>query len=145
MDLASAERIGIKEEWLKENLANGTRIEIVEAARGFASAIGASSQFRDYEEAAGNIREDMGARALLTEYQEAQRTIRLLQGWSGGNSSHTEQFRELQEKVFKHPKLHNYFDSQERLVSLLQELNKNLREALGFDFARLAKPAGGCC
>jgi cell fate (sporulation/competence/biofilm development) regulator YlbF (YheA/YmcA/DUF963 family) len=71
--------------------------------------------------------------------------MQMLQSWSDGNSSHIEQFRELEEKVFQHPKLHKYFESQERLVTLIQDLNKSLREDLGFDFARLAKPAGGCC
>jgi len=69
----------------------------------------------------------------------------MLQSWSGGNSSHNEQFRELEERVFQHPKLHKYFDSQDRLVLLVQKLDKTLRESLAFDFARLAKPAGGCC
>jgi len=130
---------------LKENMTTGARAEIMEAARGFARAIGESSQFREYEQAEGNIREDTTARTLLTEYQEAQETVRMLQSWPEGNSSHNEQFRELEEKVFRHPKLHKYFEGQERLASLIQELNKILREDLGFDFARLAKPAGGCC
>ena len=130
---------------MKENTATETRTVIMAAARGFARAIAASSQFREYEEAAGNISEDRAARTLLAEYQEAQQTVRMLQSWSGGNSSHNAQFRELEEKVFQHPKLRKYFENQERLVSLIQELNKSLREDLGFDFARLAKPAGGCC
>jgi cell fate (sporulation/competence/biofilm development) regulator YlbF (YheA/YmcA/DUF963 family) len=123
----------------------GTRTEIMEAARGFARAIGESAQFREYEQAAGAIREDTAARTLLAEYEGAQQTMQMLQSWSDGNSSHNEQFRELEEKVFQHPKLHKYFESQERLVTLIQDLNKSLREDLGFDFARLAKPAGGCC
>lgn len=130
---------------MKENMATGTRTVVLEAARGFARAIGESSQFREHEKAARSIREDTSARTLLTEYQEAQQTLRMLQSWSGGSSHHNEQFRELEEKVFQHPKLRKYFDSQERLLSLIQELNTSLREDLGFDFARLAKPAGGCC
>lgn len=130
---------------MKENMATGTRTVVLEAARGFARAIGESSQFREQEKAARSIREDTSARTLLTEYQEAQQTLRMLQSWSGGSSHHNEQFRELEEKVFQHPKLRKYFDSQERLLSLIQELNTSLREDLGFDFARLAKPAGGCC
>jgi cell fate (sporulation/competence/biofilm development) regulator YlbF (YheA/YmcA/DUF963 family) len=122
-----------------------TRTEIMEAARGFARAIGESAQFREYEQAAEALREDTAARTLLAEYEGAQQTMQMLQSWSDGNSSHNEQFRELEEKVFQHPKLHKYFESQERLVTLIQDLNKSLREDLGFDFARLAKPAGGCC
>ena len=128
-----------------ENVATATGIEALEAARGFARAIGESPQFREYEQAEGSIKEDAEARTLLAEYQEAQKTLRMLQSWSGGNSQHGAQFRELEEKVFQHPKLRNYFDSQEKLVSLIQSLNRGLGEALGFDFARLAKPAGGCC
>ncbi len=108
------------------------------AARDFALAIAESPHFREYEEAAGDLREDTAARALLSEHQEAQQTIRML-------SSHDAQFRELEEKVFQHPKLHRFLRSQEGLIALVQELNKTLREDLGFDFARLAKPAGGCC
>lgn len=134
-----------REEQMKEEMAAGGRTEVLEAARGFARAIGESSQFRDYEQAVGIIREDTGARNLLTGYQEAQQTVRMLRSWAGGNSHHIEQFRELEAKVFQHPKLRRYLDTQEGLASMLQELNKSLREELGFDFARLAKPAGGCC
>jgi cell fate (sporulation/competence/biofilm development) regulator YlbF (YheA/YmcA/DUF963 family) len=122
-----------------------TRTEIMEAARGFARAIGESAQFREYEQAAEALREDTAARTLLAEYEGAQQTRQMLQSWSDGNSSHNEQFRELEQKVFQHPKLHKYFESQKRLVTLIQDLNKSLRKDLGFDFARLAKPAGGCC
>ena len=41
-------------------------------------------------------------------------------------------FVSWKQKVFQHPKLHKYFESQERLVTLIQELNKSLREDLGF-------------
>jgi len=128
-----------------ENIATATRTEVLEAARGFARAIGESPQFREYEQAEGSIKEDAEARTLLTEYQEAQQTLRMLQSWSGGDSHHNAQFRELEEKVLQHPKLHRHFIAQEELVLLIQRLNRGLGEELGFDFARLAKPAGGCC
>ncbi len=129
---------------MEENLKTGSRTGTLEAAGDFARAIGASLPFQAYEKALGDIREDMEARALLAEYQQAQQSRRLLQSWSG-NSGHNEQFHELEKKVFEDPKLHAYFDKQEKLVSLMQDLNKSLREELGFDFARLARPASGCC
>jgi cell fate (sporulation/competence/biofilm development) regulator YlbF (YheA/YmcA/DUF963 family) len=128
-----------------ENMATGARTEVLEAARSFARAIGGSSQFQEYEQAEASIKEDREAQTLLTEYQEAQQTLQMLQSWSGGNSHHAAQFRELEEKVLQHPKLRRYFNAQEGLVSLIQRLNRGLGEELGFDFARLAKPAGGCC
>lgn len=128
-----------------ENMATGTRTEVLEAARSFARAIGECPKFREYEQAEGSIKEDAEARTLLTEYQEAQQTMRMLQSWSGGNSHHNAQFRELENKVFQQPKLRRYFDAQEGLILMIQKLNSSLQEELGFDFARLARPAGGCC
>ncbi len=119
--------------------------EALQAARGFARAIGVSSPFQAYEKALGDIREDTASRTLLMEYQEAQKTLQMLQSWSDGNSNHNEQCHELEERVLQNPKLQAYFASQEKLESLMRELNRSLREQLGFDFARLAKPAGGCC
>lgn len=130
---------------MEESIVTGTRAEVLEAARAFARAIGESSQFREYEQAAGSMRDDTAARALLEEYQEARQAIQIFQGWSGGSSARTVQFRELEEKVLRHPKLRKYLEAQEELVLAFQKLNISLRDELGFDFARLARPAGGCC
>ncbi len=128
-----------------ESMTIATRTEALEAARGFARLIAESIQFQEYERADAERRMDAGARNLLTQYQEAQQTLRMLQSWSDGSSDHGAQFKELEGRVLQNPKLRRYFDSQERLVSLIQRLNRGLGEELGFDFARLAKPASGCC
>ncbi len=119
--------------------------EALVAAREFARVLGASPEFLAYEQAAESIGEDTAARTLLAECQEARQTIRMLQSWSGGGSSHSAQFRELEEKALADPRLRRYFDAQEKLIALIQELNDGLREELGLDFARFGKPAGGCC
>ena len=130
---------------MKEKTSNDAGSGTQEAAQRFARAIGESPQYRAYEVACEGVRQDAAALALLTEYREAQQTLRMMQSWDSGGEDHTYHVQSLKEKVFSHPGLRRFFNSQEALLQMVQEVNLRLREKLGFDFAVLARPAGGCC
>jgi len=117
----------------------------LEASKRLARAVAESTQFQKYEEAKQRMRRDVSAQHLLFEYQQAQQIFQMRQSWGGVSGEVANRIVELQEQVFSNPTLKDYFQAQEDLVQMLMELNEFLSEKLGFDFANLAKPAGGCC
>ena len=54
-------------------------------------------------------------------------------------------FDVVEKKLIAHPTYKRYMAAQEDLLIVLKDLNVYLTEKLGFDFADLTKPAGGCC
>lgn len=124
-----------------------TRAEqrILDASRTLARAIGQSEQFQRYEKMTERMMADQEARRLLSEFQEAQQTVQMAQGWGGASDEDFKRVEQLREQLFSHPTFKDYFQAQDDLVSMLKELNVFISEKLGFDFAGLTKPAGGCC
>jgi cell fate (sporulation/competence/biofilm development) regulator YlbF (YheA/YmcA/DUF963 family) len=118
---------------------------VIEASKKFARAIAESSEFRNYEEAVTAFRGDAEAETLLTEFQEAQRRHRMMGSWGGLTPNDGKNIQELQKRVLENPILHRYFESQETVLVLLKALDVLLRSKMEFDFAVIAKPAGGCC
>ncbi|MDZ7291583.1 MAG: YlbF family regulator [candidate division KSB1 bacterium] len=118
---------------------------VLEASRRLARAVVESVQFQKYEQANQRLRRDATAQQLLFEYQQAQQKFQMRQSWGGVSGQAANRIVELQEQVFSNSILKDYFQAQEDLVQMLMELNALLNENLGFDFASLAKPAGGCC
>ena len=122
-----------------------TEPQVLEVSRKLALAIGESAPFRKYEETTENLRADKEAQRLLSEFQKAQQNLQMMQSWGGATDKDFEQFEKLQTQLFANPILKEYFKAQEDLVTKLKELNVFISEKLGFDFANLTKPAGGCC
>ena len=129
---------------------NGLEVQIAEplvldVSRKLARAVGESVPFKKYEETVGKLRVEKEARRLLSGFQKAQQDLQMLQSWGGAIKKDFEKFEKVQEQLFLNLTLKDYFKSQEDLVGMLKELDVFMSEKLGFDFANLTKPAGGCC
>ena len=118
---------------------------ILDASKKLARAIGESSQYHRYERSNKSLQADQKAKQLLSKFQQEQQNLQMMQSWGGASLKDFEQFEKLQKQLFSDPTLKEYFGSQEELVLMLKELDVFLSEKLGFDFANLTKPAGGCC
>lgn len=118
---------------------------ILEASKRFARAIAESREFQRFEEARLRLRDDPSAQQLLSEFQQAQQLYQMVQGWGGASTKEAERLEESKQQLLAHPTLKEYFESQETMLLTLKELNAHMAGKLGFDFAGLAKPAGGCC
>jgi len=113
-----------------------TSQKILEAARQLAGAIGASEPYLRFESALQKFRQDETAKDLLMQYRRVERRVQMgLQ----------DDLTAVRDQVMENPTLKEYFEAQEALIKELQELNGYVSERLGFDFASLARPAGGCC
>lgn len=118
---------------------------VLDASIRFAHAIGKSAQFQRFEEISEKLRKDQEAQRLFSEFQEAQQMFQMAQSWGRSSDKEFERLEQLKNQLFTNSTLKEYFEAQEDLVRMLKELNDFMSEKLGFDFANLTKPAGGCC
>jgi cell fate (sporulation/competence/biofilm development) regulator YlbF (YheA/YmcA/DUF963 family) len=117
----------------------------LEASKRFARAIVESPQFQRFEEASRRLRDDPAAQQLLSDFQQAQQLQQMMQSWGGTPTQEAERLDQAKQQMLANATLRQYFESQDEIVLILKELNVHMTEKLGFDFAGLAKPAGGCC
>lgn len=119
--------------------------QILDVSKNLARAIVDSEHYQRYERANEYLQADQKAQDLLSEFQSTQQNLQMLQSWGGASQENIKQFEQLKKQLFSNLTLKEYFAAREKLVLMLKELNTFISEKLGFDFASLAKPAGGCC
>ncbi len=123
-----------------------TTQDMTAAARELAGAIAETAAYREFEQASSALRSDEQARQLLQQFQQAQQFAQMAGGWGGADAANQQQeLQQLEQQVINNPTLSRLFKAQEQLIATLKELNEYMTERLGFDFAELTKPAGGCC
>ena len=123
-----------------------TTQDMTAAARELAGAIAETAAYREFEQASSALRNDEQARQLLQQFQQAQQFAQMSGGWGGANAANQQrEFQQLEQQVINNPTLSRLFKAQEQMIAMLKELNEYMTERLGFDFAELTKPAGGCC
>ena len=116
-----------------------------EAAQALARKVADSAIYKEFEAAATAFREDAEAQKRFRAYQNAQRETQMMQSWSGSDGASVYRFRRVEKDLVTHPTYKRYLAAQEDMLIELRDLNAYLAEKLGFDFADLTKPAGGCC
>lgn len=122
-----------------------TEPQVLDVSKKLARSIGEAAPFQKYKKTTEDLHADKEAQQLLSEFQKAQQNLQMMQSWGGAANKDFDQFEKLQKQLFANPTLKEYFKAQEDLVTKLKELNVFISEKLGFDFANLTKPAGGCC
>lgn len=116
-----------------------------EAAQNLARKLAESDVYKEFEAASTEFRSDAEAQKLFRSYQNAQRETQMIRGWGGRDKGFEDRFQNLEKALLAHPTCKRYLESQEGLLLALKDLNVYLTEKLGFDFADMTKPAGGCC
>jgi cell fate (sporulation/competence/biofilm development) regulator YlbF (YheA/YmcA/DUF963 family) len=104
----------------------------------------ASKPFTAYHTAQGCLNADTGARVLLQRLSQAQAELRQKQGQQTVVQSDVDQLRALQSAVQADRTITDYVHAQQAAVGFLREMNREISESLGVDFAALAKRPG-CC
>ena len=118
---------------------------IVEAARKFGRAIGESNVYKNFEVAHQSLRGDQEAQRLLQQYQQSQQQLQMMQSWGGAQQDDIQRLEDMRKQMMENKTLKEFFEAQDELVAQLKELNQFMTDKLGFDFADMTKPAGGCC
>jgi cell fate (sporulation/competence/biofilm development) regulator YlbF (YheA/YmcA/DUF963 family) len=118
---------------------------IVEAARKFGRTIGESKVYKNFEVAHRSLRGDQEAQQLLQQYQQSQQQLQMMQSWGGAQQEDIRRLEDMRNRMMENKTLKEFFEAQDELVAQLKELNQFMTDKLGFDFADMTKPAGGCC
>ena len=102
-----------------------------------------SGPFLAYERSLARLESDAQARGLLERLSMLQVELRGKQGSDRITPTDIEELRSVQSKVRMHPAILEYAQSQQGAVDLLREVNQEISQVLGVDFAALAR-SGSC-
>lgn len=128
---------------LEVNEVNTDRLNI--AAQALGKAILNSEAYNNFIKARDQFRIDESAKEASREYNTVISDYQNRAKWGGITPEDENKIVEARKKAMENIVLNDYYTSQENLISFYQELNEYLSEKLKFNFAGLAKPAGGCC
>lgn len=110
-----------------------------EALEVLAENLLASESFVQYQAAAVQYERDADAMALIEALSQKQSYVRANQANGNLTQQDVDALRSLQEQVYGHPVMVNYFTKQQEAVAFLREINQEINELLGMDFAQLAR------
>ena len=99
----------------------------------------ASESFLAYQRSATNLNANPQARFLLERLSTLQTELRRKQGNNSLTQLEIDELRTVQAQVQSHTVILAYAQSQQEAVSFLREINQEISQLLGVDFAALAK------
>jgi cell fate (sporulation/competence/biofilm development) regulator YlbF (YheA/YmcA/DUF963 family) len=122
-----------------------TRTKVMETAREFGEALANCEECRAVEQAEEALRKDREARELLSNYQLTQSSIQRARMWGGRiPKEELDRLKDLEAKINSNPVIKKLLDAQKRLQEMLGNLNTEISNLLGIDFASNSS-VGGCC
>ena len=117
--------------------------ELLAATESLGQNLLASEPFVAYDQAQARFKADTGARTLLERLSTAQADIRRRQANGGVTQADIDQLRALQREVQANRTIMDYAAAQQAAVAYLREINLEIGQLLGMDFASLARQS--CC
>jgi cell fate (sporulation/competence/biofilm development) regulator YlbF (YheA/YmcA/DUF963 family) len=115
-----------------------------EATDVFISNLLASEALVRYQQAQVTMNTDSQANALLNQLSEMQSELRQKQANKSLTKDEIDALRSLQEKARENTAIKEYADSQQEVINLVREINTEINQLLGIDFASLTRRSG-CC
>jgi cell fate (sporulation/competence/biofilm development) regulator YlbF (YheA/YmcA/DUF963 family) len=115
-----------------------------EATDMFISHLLASGAFVRYHQAQVIINTDPQANALLNQLSEMQSEMRQKQANNNLTKDEIDALRSLQAKGRENTTIKEYADSQQGVINFVREVNTEINQLLGIDFASLTRRSG-CC
>ena len=107
-------------------------------------ALRASAPMKAYFDANANLKTDTEAMGLLDMLAQRQAALRVKQNDGGLTQADLDDLRALQFRVQTQPTIAAYLQVQQDLRALLPQINYEISQLLGVDFAALARKSG-CC
>ncbi|MHB8086988.1 MAG: YlbF family regulator [Anaerolineaceae bacterium] len=118
---------------------------LLEATSNLAENLVQSELFLRFKEATRKLQIDTEATALLTEFSSLQQKIRTQQRSTQISEEEIKRLRELQNAIMTNETIQEHELTQEYAVAFLREINQEISNMLGVDFATLARRSSGCC
>jgi len=115
--------------------------QLQEATQSLIDNLLASEVFMHYQEARKLINEDSEARTLMERLSNSQATVRQQQTSGSVGQAEVDSLRLIQQRVLRNPVILDYAQSQQEAVDFLREINAEISQLLGIDFASFAKHA----
>jgi len=107
-------------------------------------ALRTSAPVRAYLDASTDMETDIEATGLLDELAQRQAALRVKQNDGGLSQADIDGLRALQFHFQTQPTIAIYLQAQQDLRALLPQINYEISQLLGVDFAALARKSG-CC
>ena len=112
-----------------------------EATQAFIENLLASEAFMHYQETRKLINEDEDAHTLMEHLSNAQSTVRQQQVNGNVGQAEVDSLRLIQQRVLRNPTILDYAQAQQEAVEFLREINGEISQLLGIDFASFANHA----
>ena len=114
------------------------------AAKRLGQALRASAPVRAHLDANATLEADADATSLLDAIVERQAELRVKQTDGGLTQADIDGLREFQSRVQAQPSIAAYMQTSQDVRALLSQVDQEITQVLGVDFARLARKSG-CC
>lgn len=115
------------------------------AARDLGKHLRETPEYKAFREAQTEFEADEEARRLVNEHNETVRKLQLKQQLGEQDEALMASYRKQAEAIERHLSIHTLMITRQAWMDKLQRVNYELGEKLDLDFAKMAKPAGGCC
>lgn len=115
-----------------------------EATQALIGNLRASEAFVRYQLAQADLNTDSSARSLLEQLSKTQASLRQKQASGSVTQAEIEALRAVQEQVQSNRVIIEYAQAQLEAVTFLREINAEISQLLGIDFAAYAKRSS-CC
>jgi cell fate (sporulation/competence/biofilm development) regulator YlbF (YheA/YmcA/DUF963 family) len=115
------------------------------AASTLAENLAQSESFLRFQEADRKLQADGEATGFLTEVAELQQQIRAQQQSGAISESDVKRLRQLQNIINANNTIQEFGKAQDLAAAFLREVNQEISNLLGIDFASLTRRSGGCC
>jgi len=109
--------------------------EIKSSLQEFAEKLITTSFFQTFQQSRSSLTADQEALDLLQRWNEKQRELSEIASERDLREEDFLEVETIREEIFKNTTLMNYFKAQDELVTFLKEVNRELSNILGFDFA----------
>jgi cell fate (sporulation/competence/biofilm development) regulator YlbF (YheA/YmcA/DUF963 family) len=129
---------------MMETPKDQTYTDFLAATEALAENLACSEPIIAYQNARERLDDDHQAQELLLRLGQLQSEIRASQARGPVTQADVERLRNLQREVQFNPTIRNYAEIQQAAVVYLREINQEISQLLGIDFAALARPMRGC-
>lgn len=119
-------------------------LQIQQATDALVDNLGASEAFIRYQQARARLDQDAHAQALLKQLSQEQVEMRKKQADSRLSKEEIDSLKALQAQVQDNEAIQVYAQAQQEAVNFLREINGEINQLLGIDFASFAKHSN-CC
>jgi len=115
--------------------------QLQEATQSLIDNLLASEAFIHYQNAHYRLDADNEARTLLEQLTQSQARLRQKQAKGGLNQAEIDSLRLLQQRAQRNSVIIDYSQSQQGAITFLREINGEISQIVGFNFAAFANHA----